>query len=79
MLNSSKAVIGLSTSAHVAAQLVGYMKLHPENADEFWLSFMSGMAGAMAAHIGFESADAILASVVEIHAKAKAKINQQTH
>lgn len=80
MHNTARAaVMGLSISAQVATQVIDYMKTHPENADEFWLSFMSGLAGAMAAHIGFASADEVLGSVAEIHAKAKAKINKTTH
>lgn len=71
--------IGLSLSGQVAVQVIDYLKLHPENSDEFRLSFMSGLAGAMAAHIGFAAADEVLASVAEIQAKAKAMINKQTH
>lgn len=76
MHNTSKAAaVGRSASAQVAVQVVDYMKSHPENADEFWLSFMAGLAGSMAAHIGFDAAKEVLDSVAEIHTKAKAVIN----
>lgn len=46
---------------------------------EFWTAFIAGIAGAMAASIGFDAAEKVLRAQLVYQAEARDLINKNTH